>query len=114
MQVKVQVISEMRQEFPWKRAKGGKGIHYALLCVDCDTETPLKTFFEYVMTPEEAAEYFGRLKRRIVMLGIAELRPIFGFNFQARGKMTVLSPLKPRIIEPEKRTELWNRLSCTS
>jgi len=105
MQVKVQVISEIRREFPWKRGKGGKGVHYTLLCLDCDTVTPLKTFFEYVMTPDEVAEYFGRLRERIVMLGISELRPIFGFNFQARGKMTVLSPLKPRVIEPEKRTE---------
>lgn len=64
MQVKVQVISEMRQEFPWKRAKGGKGVQHVLLCVDCDTETPLLTFFEYVMTREESEEFFGRLKRQ--------------------------------------------------
>jgi hypothetical protein len=104
MQVKVQAISELRREFASRRAKGGKGIHYTLLCLDCDTETPLKTVFEYVMTADEVTEYFGRLKERIVMLGISELRPIFGFNFQARGKMTVLSPLKPRVIEAEKRT----------
>ncbi len=96
MQAKVQVISEMRQEFPWKRAKGGKAVQHILLCVDCDTETPLQVFFEYVMTCEEAEEYFGRLKDKIVILGITELRPTLGWNFQTRGKMTAVSPLKPR------------------
>jgi len=102
MQVKVQVISEMRREYAWKRAKGGKGVEFILLCLDCDTESPLKTFFEYVMTPEEREEYFGRLKDKIVMLGIAQLRPTMGWNFQARGKMTVLSPLKPRAVRSEQ------------
>jgi hypothetical protein len=32
--------------------KGGKGVHYTLLCLDCDTETPLHIFFEYVMTSD--------------------------------------------------------------
>ena len=102
MQVKVQVIGERREEFSWKR---GKGVHFILLCLDCDTETPLRTFFEYVMSREEAEEYFGRLRDRIVMLGISHLRPTFGWNLQARGRMTVLSPLKPRAIEPERRTK---------
>ena len=105
MQAKVQVISEIRQEFPWKRAKGGKGIQHVLLCVDCDRETPLLTFFEYVMTREESEEFFGRLKDKIVMLGISQLRPTLGWNFQARGKMTVLSPLKPREPQPVKKIE---------
>ena len=96
MQIKVEVISEIRQQFPWKRAKGGKGVQHILLCLDCDTDTPLQVFFEYVMSREEADEYFGRLKDKIVMLGVTELRPTLGWNFQARGKMTVLSPLKPR------------------
>ena len=105
MQVKVQVISEMRQEFPWNRAKGGKAVQHVLLCLDCDTETPLLTFFEYVMTREEAQEYFGRLKDKIVVLGITNLRPTLGWNFQARGKMTVLSPLKPQERRPVEKTE---------
>jgi hypothetical protein len=86
-------------------SEGRQGVHYTLLCLDCDTETPLKSFFEYVMTPEEVGEFFGRLQDKIVLLGVAELRPTFGYNFQARGKMTVLSPLKPPVVEPEKRTE---------
>jgi hypothetical protein len=101
MQVKVQVIDEERREYASRRMKGGIGVHYVLLCLDCDTETPLRTFFEYVMTPEERDEYFGRLRNMIVMLGISQLRPTFGWNFQARGKMTVLSPLKPRAVQPE-------------
>jgi len=105
MQVKVQVISEIRREYPWKRAKGGTGFEFILLCVDCDTETPLKTFFEYVMTQEEREEYFGRLKDKIVMLGISQLRPTLGWNFQARGKMTVLSPLKPRAVRPDQESK---------
>jgi len=75
MQVKVQVIGERREEFSWKR---GKGVHFILLCLDCDTETPLRTFFEYVMSREEAEEYFGRLRDKIVMLGISRVRPTFG------------------------------------
>jgi hypothetical protein len=105
MQVKVQVISEIRREFPWRRAKGGKGVYYALLCVDCDRETPLQKFFEYVMTPDEMTEYFGRLRDKIVMLGISDLRPTFGYNFEARGKLTVLSPLEPRAAEPANRSK---------
>jgi hypothetical protein len=105
MQVKVQVISEIRQEFPWKRAKGGKGVQHVLLCVDCDTDTPLFTFFEYVMSREESEEFFGRLKDKIVMLGISQLRPTLGWNFQARGNMTVLSPLKPREQRPIEKIE---------
>ena len=99
MQVKVQVISEIRREFAWKRAKGGVGVQYILCCLDCDTATPLRTFFEYAMSRDEVEEYFGRLRDKIVMLGISELRPIFGWNFEARGKMTVLSPLKPRAVQ---------------
>lgn len=102
MQVKVRIISELRREYQWKRAKGGKGVEFVLLCLDCDTETPLGTFFEYIMTQEEREEYFGRLKDKIVMLGISQLRPTLGWNFQARGKMTVLSPLKPRAVWPEQ------------
>jgi hypothetical protein len=105
MQVKVQVISELRREFGWRRAKGGKGVEFILLCLDCDTDTPLKTFFEYVMTHEEREEYFGRLKDKIVMLGILQLRPTLGWNFQARGKMTVLSPLKPRAVRPDQESK---------
>ena len=105
MQIKVEIISEMRQEFPWKRAKGGKCVQHILLCLDCDTDTPLKVFFEYVMSREEAEEYFGRLKDKIVMLGVTELRPTLGWNFQARGKMTVLSPLKPRQLPVEHPSE---------
>ncbi len=105
MQVKVQVISEIRQQFPWKRAKGGQGVQHVLLCLDCDRETPLLNFFEYVMSGEEAEEYFDRLKDKIVMLGITNLRPTLGWNFQARGKMTVLSPLKPREQQPVGKIE---------
>ena len=105
MQVKVQVISEIRRDYPWKRAKGGRGFEFILLCVDCDMETPLKTFFEYLMTQEEREEYFGRLKDKIVMLGISQLRPTLGWNFQARGKMTVLSPLKPRAVRPDQESK---------
>ena len=98
MQVKAQVIQELREEFSWKR---GKGVRYLLLCLDCDTETPLDQIFEYAMTREEAQEYFGRLRERIVMLGISKLEPTFGWRFRAKGKMTVLSPLKPRAVESE-------------
>lgn len=71
MQIKAQVISEIRQEFPWKRVKGGKGVQHILLCFDCDTDTPLQVFFEYVMTAEESDEYFGRLKDKTVLLGVS-------------------------------------------
>jgi len=105
MQVKVQVISELRREFGCRRVKGGKGVEFILLCLDCDTETPLETFFEYVMTQEEREEYFGRLKDKIVMLGISQLRPTLGWNFQARGKMTVLSPLRSRAVRPDQESK---------
>jgi hypothetical protein len=102
MQVKAQVVGEHREEFAWKR---GKGVHHLLLCIDCDTETPLDQIFEYIMTPEEAEEYFGRLRERIVLLGISKLQPTFGWRFRAKGKMTVLSPLKPRVVESKQGTE---------
>ena len=102
MQVKAQVVGEHREEFAWKR---GKGVHHLLLCIDCDTETPLDQIFEYIMTPEEAEEYFGRLRERIVVLGISKLQPTFGWRFRAKGKMTVLSPLKPRVVESKQGTE---------
>jgi hypothetical protein len=102
MQVKVQVVDQRRENFTWKR---GKGVHYLLMCIDCDTETPLGNFFYYVMTPEEADEYFGRLHDKIIRLGISELRPLFGYNFQAKGKMTVLSPLKPRVVDSKEGAE---------
>ena len=70
--------------------------------MDCDTETPLDQIFEYVMTREESEEYFGRLRERIVMLGISKLEPTFGWRFRAKGKMTVLSPLKPRVTDAKK------------
>jgi hypothetical protein len=93
MQVKVMVIGEQREVFQWKR---GKGVHDILLCSDCDTDTPLQRIFDYIMTPDEAAEYSGRLQDKIVMLGIAEIEPTFGGRVRAKGKMKVLSPLKPR------------------
>jgi hypothetical protein len=102
MQVKAQVIGERREEFSWKR---GKGVHFLLLCVDCDTDARLDQIFEYVMTPEEAQEYFGRLRERIVMLGISKLQPVFGWRFRAKGKMTVLSPLKPRAVDSKEGAE---------
>ncbi len=102
MQVKAQVVGEQREEFAWKR---GKGVHHLLLCIDCDTETPLDQIFEYIMTPEEAEQYFGRLRERIVLLGISKLQPTFGWRFRAKGKMTVLSPLKPRVVESKQGTE---------
>ena len=102
MQVKAHVIDEQREVFEWKR---GKGVHHLLLCIDCDTETPLDQIFEYIMTPEEAEEYFGRLRERIVVLGISKLQPTFGWRFRAKGKMTVLSPLKPRVVESNQGTE---------
>jgi hypothetical protein len=99
MQVKAHVIGEHREDYSWKR---GKGVHFILLCMDCDTEMPLDQIFEYVMTAEESEEYFGRLRERIVMLGISKLEPAFGWRFRARGKMTVLSPLKPRSADSKK------------
>jgi len=101
MQVKAHVVGEHREEFSWKR---GKGVHYILLCLDCDTATPLDQIFEYQMTREEAGEYSGRPRERIVMLGITKLQPTFGWRFRARGKMTVLSPLKPALASPNIRT----------
>jgi hypothetical protein len=101
MQVKAQIVGEQKEEFSWKR---GKGVHHILLCLDCDTATPLDQIFEYEMRREEAEEYFGRLRERIVMLGITKLQPIFGWRFRARGKMTVLSPLKPALASPNSRT----------
>jgi hypothetical protein len=92
VQIKVQVIAEQREAFEWRR---GKGVHHVLLCVDCDSETPLGNLFDYIMTPEEAEEYFGRLRERIVQLGITQLVATFGGRFRAKGKMAVLSPLKP-------------------
>jgi hypothetical protein len=96
MQVKAQVIDEQREVFEWKR---GKGVHHTLVCIDCDTDTPLMRTFEYLMTQEEAAEYSGRLRDKIVMLGISDWQPTFGGRFRAKGKLTVLSPLKP--VEPK-------------
>ena len=48
------------------------------------------------MKEEEVEEYWRRLRDKIVRLGISELEPLFGGRFRAKGKMTVLSPLKPR------------------
>jgi hypothetical protein len=92
MQVKAQVVGERREEFDGRR---GEGVNHILLCVDCDIRTPLTNLFEYVMTREEAAEYFGRLRDKIVMLGISELQPIFGGQFRAMGDLIVVSALKP-------------------
>src|SRR5438132_13128196 len=102
MQVKAQVVGEHREEFAWKR---GKGVHHLLLCIDCDTETPLDEIFEYIMTPEEAEEYFDRLRERIVVLGISKLQPTFGWRFRAKENITLLSPLKPRAVESNPGTE---------
>ena len=92
MQVKAQVVGERREEFDGRQ---GEGVNHVLLCVDCDIRTPLMNLFEYVMTGEEAAEYFGRLREKIVMLGISELKPIFGGQFRAKGDLIVVSPLRP-------------------
>ena len=92
MQVKAQIVGESREEFEWKR---GKGVNHILLCIDCDIRTPLTNMFEYEMTEKEAEEYFGRLRDKIVILGVSELKPIFGGQFRAKGDLIVVSPLKP-------------------
>ncbi len=91
MQVKAMIIQQRREFFAWKR---GKGVNYILTCIDCDTQAPLGNTFDYLMTPEEAEEYFGRLHDKITMLGVSDLEPTLGGRFRARGTMTVLSPLK--------------------
>ena len=93
VQVKAIIIDQQREFFAWKR---GKGLHRIVTCIDCDTQTPLGNTFDYLMTAEEAEEYFGRLREKIVMLGISQLKPTLGGRFRAKGNMTVLSPLKPR------------------
>lgn len=101
MQIKVVVVGQRLEKYSWKR---GKGVHHLLLCMDVDKEIRLENLFDYVMTPDEAEEYFGRLEEKIVLLAVSSLEPTFGWGFRAKGKMTVLSPLKPRAVESEQRT----------
>jgi hypothetical protein len=42
------------------------------------------------MTPDEAAKFSGRLLNTIVGPGIAEIEPIFGGRFRAKGRMMVI------------------------
>jgi hypothetical protein len=44
MQVKAHVVGEHRDEFSRKR---GKGVHFILFCIDCDTKTPFDDMFDF-------------------------------------------------------------------
>jgi hypothetical protein len=93
VQVKVMIIQQRREFFTWKR---GRGVNYIVVCIDCDTEAPLEDTFDYWMSPEEAEEYFGRLQDKIAVLAITKFEPVLGGRLRAKGRMTVLSPLKPK------------------
>jgi hypothetical protein len=93
VQIKAAVIQERAEPFQGKR---GSGVRHLLLCVDCDSETPLERTFDYLMQPDDVEKYGSRLRDKIVMLGVRDLEPTFGGRIRIKGTLTVLSPLKPK------------------
>ena len=84
MQVKAQIVNEREDSFVGKRGKIEQRI---LSCLDLDPNQPFLNTFDYLMSDEEAKQHFGKLRGKIVNLGIISFEPTFGGRTRGRGKL---------------------------
>lgn len=84
MKVKVSVLGERVEQFQGKRGPVKQNI---LCLMDMDNENRLLNTFDYVMNDEEVEKLSGKIKDKVIDVGITGLDAGFGGRLRAKGKL---------------------------